>query len=189
MPHNPGHQAATALATMIGHLPMPESQYPEFEMETRLRDIRALREPDTPGTMFPGFDFAALWLMAETLEQDHPGSSGFQAGWTPVRWRGPEPLNLIVEPPACIREGMATIAVLVNRYDGTQMSFATVSVHHPQDGHPGQQVEVEGHCLDLETGAITDDGTQCTQQEWETMGPAWANLYGALARHPAIAAT
>ena len=158
-------------------------------MEARLRAIRALRELDTPVVIIPGFDFAALWLMAETLEQNHPDSSGFQPPWTPVLWRGPEPANIIVDPPARIRDGMTTFAVLVNRYDDTQMSFATVSVHDPQDGHPGQQVEVESHCLDLETGAITDDGTQCTQQEWESLGPCWANLYGALARHPAIAAT
>lgn len=82
---------------------------------------------------------------------------------------------------------MTTVAVIIARHDDTHMNFATVSVQDPEEGQTGNEVRLEGHCLDLETGDITDDGTQWTQQEWEFQGPAWVSLYAALANHPAVA--
>ena len=189
MPHNPLHSQAAALARRIAALPVPDTDHPEFELQHRLRAVQVLQDFDVHAITMDGADFTALWRMDEVLERYHSGAD-CQPDWSPVAWPARAPAKIVIDPPSRAWEGMSTVAVLVDRYDNTQMTFVTVSIADTRDGSAaGNELVLDAHCLDLETGAITDDGTQCTQQEWETMGPAWANLYGALARHPAIAAT
>lgn len=86
MSHNPGHEAATSLAARIGNLPMPGRSYPEFELETHLKVIRALRELDTPTVFVPGEDFAAGWREDKILEEYHRQDGDYQLPWPP--WPG-----------------------------------------------------------------------------------------------------